>query len=184
MIFVRHLKKMFQGELTQPAVVPAISDDSQIGNSDGYVANATMNTALSSKMNTPSGTVNQYIDGTGALQSSFPAEGYDSAIGAVTKGAFPAFVSLTTASNGQASFDFNTIFPNAVFPDSVQPVINSSTTIYIYSWTWGGANNKVLTVTVNQSTNTSVLTLLGISLLSALGVAPANVNLKLMVWGY
>lgn len=53
-------------------LTPLITNNNQLTNGSNYVTSPAMTTAMSGKMNNPSGNTSQYIDGTGALQT-FPS---------------------------------------------------------------------------------------------------------------
>lgn len=100
-----------------------------------------------------------------------------------------SYVSSATVSSGVAVFQLTTdgtstgtaIFPNSVLTKSASPTPNDATAVFGYSWVFTNSN-KTLTVTVNKSTPTGVIALLGISILGA-PVAAANgtvVNITLL----
>lgn len=105
-------------------------------------------------------------------------------------GAFPIFASSTVAT-GVAVFYLTTdgtstgtaIFPNSVITDSVNVTPNDSTALYGLSWAFTNSN-KTLTVTVNKSSSTGVISLLGLNLLGSPIAAANGTTVKLQVWGY
>lgn len=139
--------------------------------------------ALAVKLNSPTGTIAQYIRGNGTL-ATFPTLGV--AYEGLTQraSAFPVFKSATVGS-GVAVFYLTTdgtsggtaMFPNGIIQDSIDVEVNDALASYQMSYALSNSN-KTLTVTANKLTTANILT-------GILGQSAANGSVvKLQAWGY
>lgn len=96
-----------------------------------------------------------------------------------------------TVSGGTAVFHLTTdgtsggtaIFGTGPIKSAFQPVVNDSANLYPMSWAWSNSD-KTVTVTVNRSTPTGVIALLGINILGAPTTAANGTTIQATVFGY
>lgn len=101
------------------------------------------------------------------------------------------YVSSATVTSGIAVFQLTTdgtstgtsVFPNGVLLKSVSPTPNDATAVFGYSWLFSNSN-KTLTVTVNKSSPTGVIALLGINILGSPVAAANGTVVNISVVGY
>lgn len=129
--------------------------------------------AYSSLTGVPSIPVVQAYDGTTQRLGAFPVFGSAS----VATGVATFYLTADGTSTGTA------LFPNSVITNSVSVTPNDAISLYGFSWVFSNSN-KTLTVTVNKSSATGVIALLGINILGAPISAANGTTVKLTVWGY